>query len=258
MCPLIVSISSLHLSGQEARLPGIYHHPELCWWGKCLRGTEKLIKINLAFTFSTWCLRRHCRGGHGNGWTSCPLFFIISLCLRCLYVQWQEWSEEGLAQWPWSSQWAAPCGRTGWTTLQAEPHFLSPFLAEASLKKGERKQEHKGWYRQPSAPLCPQITHTSYLVSFNPDRQPYFTFSFCALSVNLIIGIVCYSQAQWIVFFGLNYVVTDQGAKFWIPSEARPEHSLKGSNKQGYCVSLLYFPESKTYTTASLARVVCL
>lgn len=181
MCPLIVSISSLHLSGQEARLPGIYHHPELCWWGKCLRGTEKLIKINLAFTFSTWCLRRHCRGGHGNGWTSCPLFFIISLCLRCLYVQWQEWSEEGLAQWPWSSQWAAPCGRTGWTTLQAEPHFLSPFLAEASLKKGERKQEHKGWYRQPSAPLCPQITHTSYLVSFNPDRQPYFTFSFCAL-----------------------------------------------------------------------------
>lgn len=118
MCPLIVSIRSLHLSGQEACLPGIYHHPELCQWGKCLRDTEKLIKINLAFTFSTWCLRRHCREGHGNGWTSCPLFFIISLCLRCLFVQWREWSEEGLAQWPWSSQRAAPCGRTLWTTLQ--------------------------------------------------------------------------------------------------------------------------------------------
>lgn len=51
----------------------------------------------------------------------------------------------------------------------AEPHFLSPFIVEAYLekKKRERKQEHRGWYRQTSAPLCPQITHTSYLVSSN-------------------------------------------------------------------------------------------
>lgn len=186
MCPLIVSIRSLHLSGQEACLPGIYHHPELCQWGKCLRDTEKLIKINLAFTFSTWCLRRHCREGHGNGWTSCPLFFIISLCLRCLFVQWREWSEEGLAQWPWSSQRATPCGRTLWTTLQEGCRaslLVSLHCWGISEKKRERKQEHRGWYRQPSAPLCPQITHASYLVSSNSDKHNFISLSRLAHAV---------------------------------------------------------------------------
>lgn len=258
MCLLTVSISSLHLLGQEANLPGLYHHPELCWWGKCLRGTEKLIKLNLAFTFSTWCLRSHCREGRGNGWTNCPLL-IISLCLRCLFVQWREWSEEGLAQLPWSSQWAAPCGTTVWTTLQegCRASLTVSLYCWGISEKRERKQEHRGWCRQPSAPLCPQIIHTSYLVSSNSDKQPHFTFSFCALNVNLIIRIVCYRQAQWIFFFGLNYVATDQGGKTLIPRQDL-KNTWKEATNWGCCLSVLYFPKSKTCITAFLARVVCL
>lgn len=37
-------------------LPPISHHCELCEWRRCLCDTEELIKINLAFTPSTWCL----------------------------------------------------------------------------------------------------------------------------------------------------------------------------------------------------------
>lgn len=139
MCLLIVSISSLHLLGREASLPGIYHHPGLCWWGKCLRSTEKLIKINLAFTFSTWCLRRHCREGRGNGWTSCPLFLIIiSLCLRCLFcpavgVVWGGAGATALVLPVGSPLQEGPCEPL--YKKDAEPHFLSPFIAEASLKK---------------------------------------------------------------------------------------------------------------------------
>lgn len=67
----------------------------------------------------------------------------------------------------------------------AEPHFLSPFIVEASLKKKkrERKQEHRGWYRQPSAPLCPQITHASYLVSSNSDKHNFISLSRLAHAV---------------------------------------------------------------------------
>lgn len=186
------------------------------------------------------------------------LFLIISLCFRCLLLSsggsglrrgWGNCPDPPSGQPPAEG----PCEPL--YKKDAEPHFLSPFIAEASLKKRERKQEHRGWCRQPSAPLCPQIIHTSYLVSSNSDNQPHFTFLFCALSVNLIIRIDCYRQALWIVCFGLNYVATDQGEKFLIPRQDLKNPWKEAANGG---ISLLYFPKSKTCTTAFLARVVCL
>lgn len=129
---------------------------------RCLRDTEKLIKINLAVPSAPGVYKEsHHRNGHWNGQTRCPILVISLLPPQVPFV-YHGRGGLGRSGWglPWSSQ-RATLYRSSPARKLRESIYA---IMEPSPLFHPLPSDAHGVLRQPHAPLYPHATHNSFLL----------------------------------------------------------------------------------------------